>query len=252
VFDSPYPYGGAKSAQLPVSTDYPDPLVAIAALAGATSTIRFMTAVLVAPLRHPLALAKAVATAATMSSNRLDLGVGVGWLREEYDALGVPYFAERGAVLDEMLPLLPRLWSGDLVEHRGKFFAWGPVAVNPAPSQPIPVFIGGHSDAAIRRCAQAGDGWVGVNPTVDELTQIVTRLREARAEAGTESKPFEIRTGIKGALTEDRLEAVTALGIDALLVAPWQIGERRESVFDQTAAAIRDALPPLVKSVLGG
>lgn len=252
AFDSVYPYGGAKPAQLPISTDYPDPLVTIGALAGATSTIRFMTAVLVAPLRHPLALAKAAATAAAMSSNRLDLGVGVGWLKEEYDALGVPYFAQRGAVLDEMLPLLPRLWSGELVEHRGKFFEWDAVAVNPAPTEPIALFIGGHSDAAIRRCAHDADGWVGVNPTVEELTQIVFRLQKARVDAGNESKPFEIRTGIKGTLTRERLDAVAALGIDSLLVAPWQVGERRESVFDQTVGAISEALPRLVKSVLGG
>lgn len=244
---SRYPYGSGGPVRLPAEVEHPDPLVAISALAAVTSAVRFMTSVLIAPLRHPIALAKATATAASMSGGRLDLGVGVGWLREEFEVLGLDHFDERGRVTDEMLPLLRRLWSGEAVGHRGRYFSFEEVAINPRPPGDVPIFIGGHSAPALRRCARFGDGWVGVNPTVEQLREILESLRRARQAAGTEDRPLEIRTGIKGTLSAERVAAVRALGVDALIVAPWQIGERRDSVFDQPVAALADALPDVVE-----
>lgn len=250
AFDSPYPYGSDKNPALPPETPLPDPLVAIAALAMAAPAVRFMTAVLIAPLRHPVLLAKCAATTATMSGDRFDLGVGVGWLREEFEALGLDHFDQRGAVIEEMLPLLRQLWTGVPVSHEGKHFSFDAVAVNPAPNGPIPIFVGGHTDRALRRCAVLGDGWVGANPSVEELTGIVGRLQEQRVLAGTADRPFEIRTGIRGTVTPERVRAVRELGVTSLLLAPWQIGQRRESVFDIPVPAIADALPDMVASVL--
>ena len=251
TFDSPYPYAAAgRPVPLPSGTEMPDPLVVIAALSSLTSRLRFMTAVLIAPLRHPVLLAKQVATAAALCAGRLDLGVGAGWLREEFEALGLDTFKARGRVLDEMLPLLRQLWSGEPVAHAGRYFNFEAVAVNPAPQTPVPIFVGGHSDLAVARCARFGDGWVGVSPSVEELTSILDRLAAARANEGTADRPFEIRTGVKGRITPERVHALRGLGVTSLLLAPWQVGERRESVFDLPAAAIADALPELVASVL--
>jgi probable F420-dependent oxidoreductase len=250
-FESPYPYAApGRSVTLPPEAEMPDPLVAIAALAGLAPGLRFMTNVLVAPLRHPVALAKQAATVAALIGNRLDLGLGAGWLREEFEALGLDTFAVRGKVLDEMIPLLRRLWTGEPVAHRGDHFTFDAVAVNPTPGADVPLFVGGYSDPALRRCARWADGWVGITPGVDELESILGRLAAARDAAGTAGRPLEIRTGVKGAVTAERVQALRKLGVTSLLLAPWQIGERRESLFDLPVAAIADALPGAVASVL--
>lgn len=219
---SAYPYAKDGQATLPVDTEFPDPLVLAGALGAVTNRLRFMTHVLLLPLRHPVSAAKEVATASVLAGGRLDLGVGVGWMREEFDALGVP-FERRGRRLDEALPLLRRLWSGEVVEHAGEEFSFAPLAIRPVPAEHVSLFVGGHSPAALRRAARFGDGWVGVGPSVEELAELLPRLAEARREAGTHERPFAIRTGVKGRLDEARIEGVAALGVDALLVTPWQL-----------------------------
>ncbi|MGE0777857.1 TIGR03619 family F420-dependent LLM class oxidoreductase [Mycolicibacterium sp.] len=250
-FTSPYPYGGGKGkpVALPPDTLLPDPLITTAGLAAGTSTLRFMTAVLIAPLRHPVMLAKEVATVSALTDGRFDLGVGVGWLREEFEALGVPTFGRRGRVLDEMLSVLPRLWTGEPVSHRGVHFSFEPVAVNPTPAGRVPIFVGGTSRAALRRCAAFGDGWVGANHSVDEMAEIVAGLVAARAEAGTADRPFEIRTGLRGTVTRERMAALRELGVHSFLLAPWQVGERRESIHDLPIEVIAAALPQLVDMI---
>jgi len=248
-FSSPYPYGGGKPAVLPPETQLPDPLVTAAALASATSRVRFMTAVLIAPLRHPVMLAKEVATVSALGDGRFDLGVGIGWLREEFEALGRTDFGRRGAVLDEMLDLLPRLWTGRPVAHEGQHFSFDAIAVNPVPPGPVPLFVGGTSDAALRRCAAHADGWVGVNHTVEELAAVLGRLHEEREKAGTASRPFEIRTGLRGRVTPERVAAMRDLGVGAFLLAPWQIGPRRESVHEPPVPTLIQELPAMVELV---
>jgi probable F420-dependent oxidoreductase len=249
-FSSPYPYGGGgKPVNLPTDTLLPDPLIAIAGLASMTSAVRFMTAVLIAPLRHPVVLAKEVATVAAMSGGRFDLGVGVGWLREEFEALGNDNFEVRGRVLDDMLPLLDELWTGEPIAHRGEFFSFDAIAVNPTPPAKVPVYTGGSSNGAIRRCASFADGWVGANHSVDEVAGIVARLADARAAAGTDKRPFAIRTGLRGTVTPERMAALRELGVDSFLLAPWQVGERRESVYDLPVQEIADALPDLIDMI---
>ncbi|MEE6140158.1 TIGR03619 family F420-dependent LLM class oxidoreductase [Mycobacterium sp. 050128] len=248
-FSSPYPYGDGKPVDLPTDTLLPDPIITITGLAAATTTIRFMTAVLIAPLRHPVMLAKEVATAAAISGGRIDLGVGVGWLREEFEALGNVWFDTRGVVLDEMLGLLPKLWTGAPVAHRGEFFEFAAVAVNPTPPQPLPIFVGGTSKTAARRCAAFADGWVGANHSVNEVAEVVARLREARTAVGADCGPFVIRTGLRGSVTPVKVAQLRELGADSLLLSPWQVGERHESIHDVDVSAIADALPNLVDMI---
>jgi probable F420-dependent oxidoreductase len=245
----PYPYGTAKPLDFPPDSELPDPLVAAAALAATTTRVRFMTGVVILPLRHPIHLAKQAATVAAMSGGRFDLGVGVGWLREEFVALGRDDFDRRGSVADEMLSLLPQLWTGRPVAHAGDHFAFDAVAVNPVPPAPVPLFVGGTSNAALRRCATFADGWVGANHTVEELASIVERLAEARAKAGTADRRFEVRTGLRGTVTHERVAALRAMGVDSFVLAPWQIGPRRDSVYDVRVDAIAEHLPPLLELI---
>jgi probable F420-dependent oxidoreductase len=195
--------------------------------------------VLVAPLRHPVLLAKQAATAAVLSGGRLDLGVGAGWLREEFATLGVPY-EQRGSRLNEMLPLLRELWTGEPVGHRGGHFDFAPVAVNPRPARPVPILAGGHSDAALRRAARLADGWVGVSPTLDQLSEIAGRLTALRAEYGRQQAPFEIRTGVRGSLSRPVLRQLRALGAGGLVITAPQLLPRGTPV---TADRLLDALP---------
>jgi probable F420-dependent oxidoreductase len=218
---SEYPYTGRR-AVLPAETEIADPIPLITALGASTERLRFMTYVLIAPLRHPVMLAKHAATAAVLTGGRLDLGVGAGWMREEFAALGVS-FEQRGSRLDEMLPLLRELWTGEAVEHHGRHFDFEPLAVNPRPARQIPILVGGHGDAALRRAARLADGWVGVSPTVDELGEIVGRLRALRAEHGTRQRSFEIRTGLKGDLSRASLDRLRSLDVGGLVVTPWQL-----------------------------
>jgi probable F420-dependent oxidoreductase len=237
---SVYPYSG-RVAELPIDTEFPAPFVLAAGLGAVTSTLRFMTYVYLVPLRHPILLARDVATAAALTGGRIDFGAGVGWMEEEFRALGVP-FHRRGALMDESLPLLRRFWNGEVVEHEGHGYSFPAVAMRPAPPAPMKVFVGGYSAAAVRRAATLGDGWVAVNPTLDELAVLLTQIERARQSAGRGHEPFEVRTGLRGELRDDRIRAVRDLGVDALFVMPWQLGDRRW-IYDVTVDAVADALP---------
>lgn len=246
--ESDYPYTGRR-AVLPVETELPDPIVLATGLGASTTRLRFMTHVLLVPLRHPVLLAKDVATAAALTGGRLDLGVGVGWLREEFDALGIP-FRRRGSRMDEALPLLRRLWTGEPVGHQGEHFAFEPVAVRPVPPAPVPLLVGGQSEAALRRAARLGDGWVGVNPTIDELSHLLQQLGDERRAAGREAEPFEVRTGVKGRLDVDVIGRLRRLRVDGLIVTPWQLLPRATAPDDVPDEVLAKGISTVVAQVL--
>jgi len=156
--ESPYPYTRDGTLRWTEDTAWPDPWVAIGAMAAVTSRVRFLTNVYVLALRNPFLAARAVATAAALSGDRVALGVGVGWCREEFDLAGQP-FAHRGARTDEMIEVLRKLWSGAFVEHHGRFYDFPRVRVLPAPGAPVPIYGGGLSEPALRRAARL-DGWL--------------------------------------------------------------------------------------------
>jgi probable F420-dependent oxidoreductase len=245
---SRYPYADAAFA-VPPRIPFPDPMVVAAALGATTTALRFTTSVLVLPLREPILFAKQVATASALTGGRVELGAGVGWMREEYDAIGVP-FSRRGRRMDEMVALLRRLWTGDPVEHHGQHFSFAPVAVNPVPVGPVAIHIGGHSDAALRRAARLGDGWVGVDPAAEELESILSRLDAARREAGTLDRPFEIRTGVNTGgkpFDEGVIRSLARLGVTSITVHPSQLVPAGTPFHQITVDMIVDALPGFVE-----
>ncbi|MBW3667878.1 MAG: TIGR03619 family F420-dependent LLM class oxidoreductase [Actinobacteria bacterium] len=245
---SRYPYAPDGKAALPVDSEFPDPVVVAAALGAATTRLRFTTAVLVAPLRHPLLLAKDVATAAAITGGRFDLGVGIGWMREEFDAVGVP-FGERGARLDETIEILRLAWSGALVEYRGRHFTFSPVAMNPVPPGGVTVFVGGHSDKALARAARLGDGWIGSNPTIEELGELLGRLRQVLRTADRDPGAFPVRTGFRGRLTDERLVALRDLGVTDVVLAPFQVAPSAGSLFEPSFEEVVARLPEVVDAV---
>lgn len=193
---SKYPYSPDGRPPFTPATEHPEPWAAICAMAQVTTRLWFSTAVYLAPLRHPLHVAKSLATASVLSGGRVALGVGVGWVREEFDVLGRD-FRTRGAQLDEAIDVMRTVWRGGLVEHRGRFFDFPPLASEPRPVAPIPIWIGGTSQGALRRAARQ-DGWIGSGDTPESATDVLLRLRALRREAGRDADPFEAIVAVVG------------------------------------------------------
>jgi probable F420-dependent oxidoreductase len=193
-----------------------DPLVTLAAVAAVTSRIRLATGIFVLPLREPLLVARAAATLAEISEDRFVLGVGAGWLAEEFDALGVPFRA-RGKRLDDALDVLRACLAGGVVEHHGPVFDFAPLEMTPKPVS-VPVVVGGNSEAGLRRAARVGDGWFSSGtPDFDEAVRLRDRLHELRRELGKETEPFETVVRIEGA-DPDVVRRYATSGFDHVVV----------------------------------
>jgi probable F420-dependent oxidoreductase len=194
--ESQYPY--SRDGGYPMSADDPffDPVALFGVLAGATQRVRLGTGVLIPAYRHPIVLGKVLATIENFAPGRLILGVGAGWMREEFDALGVPY-ERRGARLEEYLAALRTLWSGAPSSFEGEFYSWGEAGFLPAPTGPIPIIVGGHADRALDRAARIGDGWA-IATTREQgrgLTAVAARvdyLRERLDAHGRSAETFEL------------------------------------------------------------
>jgi probable F420-dependent oxidoreductase len=198
---------------------YVDPWVASAALGQVTTTLRFLPLVYVLAMRHPVHVAKQVASAEVFAPGRVILGVGAGWLREEFDLVDAD-FATRGARTDAMLEIIRLLLSGHDVEYQDTVYSLPRVRMRPVPSSDVPVMIGGDSDAALARAARH-DGWLGVDYHFDDLPPILDRLQGFRRAAGTEDRPFEIFAVLKEELTVDRLRRLADLGVTMTQDYAW-------------------------------
>jgi probable F420-dependent oxidoreductase len=235
---SAYPYTPDGKPLFPPDTPWPDVWVMVGAMASVTTTIEFTTNVYVLPLRNPFVVAKAVATAAFLSGDRVSLGIGAGWMREEFDQLEQP-FARRGARMDEQVEVLRKLWQGGLVEHHGEFYDFDKLQMAPVPAQQVPIIVGGHSEAALRRAARRGDGWVGVYYTRDELGGYLTRLDELRAEAGREGEPFQVLASVTDALPHAGvIEQLEAMGVTTMLTSAWMVEGLTNASLDDNKRAL--------------
>lgn len=218
--ESPYPYTPDGQPRWQAETAWPDPMIAVGAMAGATERLRFLTSIYLLTLRHPVVAAKQVATAAVLSGGRLTLGVGAGWMREEFELLGEP-FAHRGRRLEEAVEVMRALWRGGMVEHHGAFYDFAPLQISPVPQEPVPIWGGGTSDTALRRAATRFDGWVSEIQTREEIREISARLRAWRAESPRASRPFGICAAVKDAFTPDQYRELEDLGVTHLVTVPW-------------------------------
>ena len=223
---SPYPYSPHPDGR-PIwdpQTSWPDPWVLIGAMSSVTTQLHFATNVYVAGHRPILQVAKEVATAAVISNSRVALGAGAGWMREEFDLQGQD-FSTRGKRLTEMVEALRALWKGGWVEWHGPYYDIPSVMLEPHPPAPVPVYIGGHTDAALRRAAQVADGWIGNAYPWDECAHHIGRLQQFRREAGREDEPFEIICGIYEMPSPDLYRrAKDQLGMTGTMCMPWAMG----------------------------
>ena len=217
--DTPYPYTPDGSRRYDETSQFPDPWVAIGSLAAVTTRLRFTTNVFVLAMRNLFAAAKAIATAAALSNDRVTLTVGVGWSKIEFELLGQD-FATRGRRTDEMLEQLPRLWSGEWVEHQGRFSSFPRLRMNPVPGRRIPIWVGGISDAALRRAARH-DGWLSDLQTSEEIAACIAKARAYRAEIGKGSEPFAVMASASDAVGVDGYRRLADAGVTHVLTMPW-------------------------------
>ena len=227
------------------SSAFPEPFVMSAAMATATSRLRFMSYVYVLPMREPFSVAKQVGTASLVSGGRVVMGVGAGWRREEFDALGRDP-TTRGRRMDEMLDVIADFWDDGWAEHHGEFFDFPRSSMLPAPASKIPVWVGGKSDTALRRAVRH-DGWLGMNYGLDEIDALLTRLGELRRAAGDRRTDFEVFV-IPLALPSAELYAdLSAKGVTSTLAMPWYPGDPAFESLD----AKRDAMKSFASHFFG-
>jgi probable F420-dependent oxidoreductase len=213
---------------VPTGAPYPppflyEPVVALTWAAAATSTVGLGTSVLVLPYRHPLHLAKELASLDVLSGGRLIVGAAAGWLEAEFDALGVP-FAERGARTDEAIAAIRACWEARPVDFDGPSVHLRDLQVLPQPGRHIPIWIGGASPPALRRAIGQGDGWHGTFQTPDELAPTLRHLRAARPDEGFTLSSRVGWDGLRGDLDAYRaeLDAFEGLGLQHLMASPAQ------------------------------
>lgn len=222
-YESTYPY--ARSGKMPGDETWaiPDPLIWLAYVAAATEWLLLGTGILILPQRNPAIAAKEVATLDRLSGGRVRLGIGVGWLEEEFDALGVP-FAGRGARTDAYVAAMRALWRGDPVDLDDGYHRWEGVVSRPMPEAgSVPIVVGGHTEAAARRAGRLGDGFFPGRGTPEQLAHLIRVMREAATDAGRDPDAIEVTAGTPGLAGDDPVGAVQemeAMGVHRLVVPP--------------------------------
>ncbi len=217
---TPYPYtqDGAPRWQAP--SPWPDPWVTIGAMSAVTKRLRFLTNIFVLPLRNPFSVAKAVGTAQVLSGGRVALGIGVGWMKDEF-LLMEQDFHTRGRRTDEMIEVMRELWRGGMVEYHGKFYDFGPLQMSPAPSQPIPLYFGGLSDRALQRVGRVGDGWISDIHRSDEIRELILKIRQERDKAGRANEPLEVIASVSDVADADGYQRLEDAGVTQINTMPW-------------------------------
>lgn len=213
---SKYPYSADGSMGFPPTLDFLEPLTLCSWLAAITTRARIGTSVLVLPMRQPVLHAKIMATIDHLSGGRFVLGAGVGWWKQEYETLGVP-FERRGARMDECLQLLRALWTEEFVQFRGSFYECVDWTCNPKPVRPegIPIWLGGESKKQLERAGTYGDGWLATMKSFGTLKDDFTIAREAAERAGRDPAALKLSIEGAGALTPENLDK-TAEGLGRL------------------------------------
>jgi probable F420-dependent oxidoreductase len=170
-----YPYTADGKRMFDEESPWVDPLILAGAMGAVTSKLRFYTNVMKLGSRNPLLLARQVGSVANLTNNRFGFGVGIGWAPEEFEWCGVPY-AKRGKRVDEMIEIIKLVLAGGMVEFHGDFYDFDRLQMSPAPTEPVPFYVGGHTEVALRRAARVGDGWTSAMMTHAELAETIGKL----------------------------------------------------------------------------
>jgi probable F420-dependent oxidoreductase len=237
---SRYPYTPDGVPPINPSTPLLDPLILLTQVASCTSRIRLGTNIYLAPLRHPLLVARMAMTLDLLSGGRLSFGVGAGWLREEFDAVGLDFETRTGR-LRECVRAMRILWTEPEPEFHGRYFSFGPLKFEPKPVQKPhpPIIFGGETDAALRRAAALGDGWYGVGHSPESVRPQVGRLRAHLNDAGRSGEPFEVTVSTgSSTLTPEDIDRYADAGVARLVVLPWRRGREAQAHLERLAATV--------------
>ncbi len=219
-YKSPYPYSSSGRMPAPPETPLHDPMLVLAYAAAITSTVRLATGIYVLPIRNAFTTAKAVASLDVLSGGRFIFGIGIGWLKEEFEAVGMN-FEDRAPRTREYVGLMKELWSNDAPVYRGKTVSIEGFRFNPKPVQKPhpPLVFGGHTEPSLKRAARLGDGWYGIGEKFDELSAVIKRLREHEKALGR-SQPLELTVAPRfgGPITVDDVKRMRDVGVERVLL----------------------------------
>jgi probable F420-dependent oxidoreductase len=237
--DSKYPYTADGDREFLEDKPFVETFALISYLSAITERIRFTTSVVKLPLRHPVLMAKQLSSVALLSANRLSLGVGLSPWPDDYEAVDVPW-EKRGKRFDEMIDIIRGLCAGGYFAYEGEIFQVPSIKLCPVPSQPIPIIVGGHSEAAMRRAVRRGDGWIHAGGNADELEVLLARVGELRREVGRENDPFEVHVISMDAYSVDGIRRLEDLGITDVMVGFRNAYGREQDTqtLDQKLAAL--------------
>ncbi|MEP5569305.1 MAG: LLM class F420-dependent oxidoreductase [Halioglobus sp.] len=224
-YESKYPY--SSNGKMGGGSDNPflDPLIALTAVAAHTKTVRLGTGVNILSQSNPLLLAKQAASLDVLSGGRFMLGAGIGWLKEEFDAMGVP-FERRGARYDDYVVAMRKVWSGEVVEHQSDFINWSGFQSYPLPKQEggVPIVIGGSKGKAFERIAKHGDGWFAPTNDAAGLEPMLTPLKAACDDVGRDYNSIEITSMWDNTGGLDAVKAFEDIGVSRLIVPLFALG----------------------------
>lgn len=233
--ESPHPYYPDLGPPLPETPLY-DPLIVLSYIAAQTKRIKLCPGVYLTALRHPILAARLLVTLDRVSGGRVLFGTGIGWIKEEFDALAIPW-ERRGARMDECIAVMRRLWSEHRVAHEGEFYRFEEVGFQPKPvNGTIPVLVGGEAPSALRRAARIGDGWVGLTETPERAAQRIAELNAMRDGA-----PLEITVAFDGVPSLDDARRFRDAGVHRLTFIGRQLSGGGKTIEDMLGGLDRFA-----------
>jgi len=241
VIEAKYPYNEDGSRMWDHSAPWPDVWVATGMMAAVTERLDFMQSVYVLPMRDPFTVAKALGTCARMSNYRVRLGLGLGWMSDEFEVLG-HRFGGRGKRADEMIEVMRKLWTGELVEHHGKYFDFAPLSMSPGLTGKVPIIVGGISEPAMDRVARLGDGWAPAYLSVEEIAAGLEKIREAQKRYGREGTPIEVHCAPTDAWNADGFRRAEEAGVTHLVTTPWLLYSGTQDFKDLAKGASREVI----------
>lgn len=235
--DSKYPYTKDGDREFLDGQPFVDPFVLAASLGAVTTTLRFTTFVVKLPVRQPVLVAKQAMSVAVMTKNRFGFGVGLSPWPEDFDVCEQSW-QDRGTRMDEMIEVLRGLESGEYFGFDGEHFKFQRIKMSPAPTQHIPILVGGHADPALRRAARIGDGWMHAGGDGEELGRLIDRVQELRREYGRDREGFEIHVISMDGFTIDGVKRLEEQGVTDVIVGFRDAYSPDTMSIDEKVAAI--------------
>ena len=238
ISDSKYPYTPDGNREFLEDKPFIEPFSLIPALGAVTTRLHFNTFVVKLPIRNPILTAKQAASVAVLTDNRFGFGVGVSPWPDDYRIVGTPW-ERRGRRMDEMIEIIRGLCAGGYFEYHGEIFDLEPIKICPVPSEPLPILIGGHADAALKRAARLGDGWMHAGGDPAEMEKMIARIHQLRREYGRDKLPFAIHVISFDGYTVDGVKKLEDMGVTDVIVGfrnAYQMEQDTETVEQKVAA----------------